>query len=657
MRFIFLFISMSIGSWSYSATFTAVSSGDWSNPATWGGTSPGFNVLIDNVIIPAGISVNLDGDLTMNGLLAELSVNGTLTATSGSDLNMSVGSLNGSGSVIVDNAVFTALSTNTMTGTFTANTMTSSIANLQIASAFTVNNSLTLSSGIFTLNTGGSLIMGNNASIVITGGTLIKSGGTVSGTAYNVIYTSAAGNTTGGAELSGSGLQNVTVDVGSNNTLTLTDDLTVKGVLTLTSGMLDLNDQHLTISGDLAASGDGTVTTSSMSDITLASAVSIAGTLRFSNTSNTVDNFTVNVGTGNQVSIAGDLTINGNLALTSGILHLQSSDLEIAGNISDGGTAFISTTGNVDIEVSTATAPSGSLRFSSGNAVNDLTVNITNGGTLVIASNLLINGTLDFNSGKLDIGNNTLTIGASGSISGYNSNSYIITGSTGSVAMGLTTASPAASVYPVGTANLYFPASVRLNSGSNSGMVMVGVMPNIYSNGTSGTDISLTRKAVDATWNVQSDISSNLNMNLQLMWAAAAEVNGFDRTSCYISHYTSGNWDVSAAMAASSQGGMYNITRTSITSLSPFAVLGSESTGIAESGKTMAVSVYPNPSSDFLFINNLSEVTEVEIMNTNGQVLATASLDQVNNSITVKDLPSGVYFIRIGNSFSQFTKM
>jgi hypothetical protein len=653
-RIIFTIFTTILSSWSYAATYTATASGNWSNAATWGGTAPGFTIQTDNVVIPSGITVNLDGDLTINGLLAELNVNGTLTSSS-SDLLMTTGAVNGSGAVVVDNAAFGPLSSLAMTGSFTANTMSTAIISLQTTSSMTINNMLTLA-GVLQLNTGGSLSIGNNANIVLVGGRLVNNGGSLLLTNnYNVTYSGSA-NMTAGAELLGSGLRNVTVDVGASNALTLMDDLDVKGILTLTSGRLDLNDQHLTISGDLASSGDGSITTSAMSDITLASAASITGTLRLSNQSNTVNNLTVNIGASNQASISGDLIVNGNLALTSGILHLQNSNLNIAGNISDGGTAFISTTGNSDIEVSTATAPSGSLRFMTGTAVDDLTVNITNGGNVMLASNLMVNGTLDLNSGKLDIGNNTLTIGSSGSISGYNSNSYIITGVTGSVAMGLTTASSTSTVFPVGTANLYFPAAVKLNTGSNSGMVMVGVMPNIYANGTSGTDISLTRRAVDATWNIQSDISSNLNMNLQLMWNAAAEVNSFDRTACYISHYTSGSWDASAVMAAGTQGSMYTVTRANITSLSPFAVFEDESSSIAEHG-TLTLTIYPNPSHDFLFIGNLHHATTLDIMNANGQVITTASLDGEDNSIAIKELPAGIYFIKVEGAVYKFTKM
>jgi len=376
-----------------------------------------------------------------------------------------------------------------------------------------------------------------------------------------------------------------------------------------------------------------------------------------------VNNLTLNVGSGNQARISGPLRINGVLALTSGALVLESSDLDISGNISGSGTATISSNGNSNIMINTPIAPTGSLQFTAGsNTVNNFTVNIMNGGAVSIASNMNVNGNLNFMSGRIDITNFALNMGNSATITGYNSNSYIITGTTGSVAMALTAGSATATIFPVGTTTYYLPASVKLNAGSGSGTVMVGVMPNVYAKGTTGTDITLVQHAVDATWDVKSSVSSGLNMDLQLMWAAAAEVNGFDRSSCYISHYTAGKWDLSAKTAATSvSGGLYAVTRTGITSNSPFAVFdNSTTTGVTEVNRLSGIYIYPNPVSDKVYLNfNASgnEAVNVEILNVNGQVMASAEVTHEGESIDVSQLPAGIYYIRVDGTFSKFTKM
>jgi hypothetical protein len=56
-------------------TYTAAISGNWSSSTTWGGTAPGFNISgADNVVVPVGIVVTLDGDLTVNNASAALEI-------------------------------------------------------------------------------------------------------------------------------------------------------------------------------------------------------------------------------------------------------------------------------------------------------------------------------------------------------------------------------------------------------------------------------------------------------------------------------------------------------------------------------------------------------------------------------------------------------
>src|SRR5665647_3207830 len=62
---------------SMAATFTATTTGNWSSATTWGGTGPSFNITgVDNVIIPLGVTVTLDANLTIDNAAASLSVGG-----------------------------------------------------------------------------------------------------------------------------------------------------------------------------------------------------------------------------------------------------------------------------------------------------------------------------------------------------------------------------------------------------------------------------------------------------------------------------------------------------------------------------------------------------------------------------------------------------
>lgn len=548
----------------YGASFTAVANGAWSSAATWGGTAPSNNVTADQVHIPSGITVILDNNATFSGALSSLDVNGTLTSATGTMLTIDVGSLTGNGTVSVSDVVLNTAATLTFTGTFTVNTMRTSIGSMLTTAHYMVNKTMTMVSGTMTLQSGANYEMGNDATMVMAGGSFAVSGGTVGLTgAYNVMYTSGSSNS--GAELNGSGLKDVTIDVGSGNTMTLQSDLTVNGMLSMTSGNMNLNGHNLTIMGDLAASGSGTISSTNASNITIQRSGSTSGSLRFASGANTVNNFTVNITQGN--------------------------------------------------------------------------------GYVMMGSDMKVAGMLKFMGGNMHTGSYELEILNSGSMSGQGSSSYVITGSNGSLSMHLTGGSSSATMFHVGSQDHYAPANIQLTSGS-SGKVMVGVANDVWSQGTTGT--SMTKAMVKNTWHVASDITSNMNMSIEAMWSSAMEVNAFNRSQAYLSHYTNGNWDMSAAASATAQvNGMFSIKRNNITSLSPFAVFSGSPTGIAATAMTGSLEVYPNPVSDRVYIHGVADGAQVQVIDITGQVVKTGTVSGADSYIATADLKNGNYFVRV----------
>jgi hypothetical protein len=217
-----------------------------------------------------------------------------------------------------------------------------------------------------------------------------------------------------------------------------------------------------------------------------------------------------------------------------------------------------------------------------------------------------------------------------------------------------------ARTFPIGTSASFFPASVLLNTGSTIGMVSIGVQPNVYSNGTTGVDLSAIQPLVDATWTIETDIPSNLNLNLNLMWTPSSEVNGFKRSLAHISHYDNNQWDMYVTATATLRSdGMYSLPRNSISSLSPFAVFDNTTiTGMSQAEAQAGIELYPNPTADVIYVKltDPSEVFVVEIMDMSGRIVSRSELNADQNSISLQALNEGSYFVRMHNSDSSIIK-
>lgn len=557
------------------ATFTAVASGNFSSTATWGGIAPSSMISTDVVIVPSNITVTMDQDQTFNGALASLVVNGTLTGSANRSLVLTMGSLSGNGTIDVDSLALGLSSGFTYTGFITADRMSAMGANLGAAATVTVNNSLYLASGTFNLLSG-TVNLGNNSTIVVSGGTVTQNGGTIGlGGNYNVRYTGSS-NLSSGLELTGSGLNNIDLDLGSGSSLSLTSDLVVDGMLTLNSGTLVLNNNDLTFgsTGNFSSAGTGSISSTTASNIIVNTTGSVTGALRFTANGSNVNNFTLNMGSGSStVTLGGDLHVDGDL-------------------------------------------------------------------------NLMM--------GKLDVGTNDVLIGAS---TGGSSSSYVITGVGGTVSMNMSGGN--SNMFNVGTSTSFLPVNVTANSGNGSGTVSVGANSNVYVNGTSGAMLSSDQPMVANTWFV-SNTATTINLNLDVMWSASNEVNGFNRNTAYVSHYTNGKWDATTSTSASTTtNGMFKLSRNNITSLSPFAVMDEKavSTSVSTVAGVGNFTMYPNPATDLIHFSTDRNVTVV-IYDLSGQVLKTAEITNSNNAISISDLPTGLYSARVyGNGYFSVHKL
>lgn len=529
-------------------------------------------------------NLSLGSNTTVNGTLSHmmgnLVLNGKTLTIKGNYTTANNGGISGSASsnlvIQTSSALSAALSFNS--GSRTLNNFEINIAsggNADLATDLAISGDLKLTKGNLNIVSSSSLTMNAGSGIIRSEGAIATSSGMFNGTAsYNVTYMDAS--KTSGMELTGAGLNNVTLQMNNaNDSIRINANTTINGTLNLNKGSFNLNGKTLSLKGTFSSSANGW------------------------------------------------LQANGG-----------SSNL------------IINTTGNLG----------DTLMFASNmNRLNNLTINTGNATNAMIGSALYVE-TITLTNGGITIYDNDLTVNATGSISGYSSSKYVQINGTGSLVMNVN--SPSAYVmFPIGTATSLGAAYVQRNSGS--GMIGVSTRNGVWTMGTSGNNNALTESVVNRTWNVKSVSSASVDLNLKLEWATGMEVNGFNRNQAYISHYSNSTWDIQTATTASVVGtGLYQISRSNITSLSPFAVVDQNAEVGIDEHVLATVGVSPNPTSDKLTVTLPgADRFTVELYDGAGNlVLSKAVNGTESGSIDLTSLAGGVYFMKVSNNNQQHVK-
>lgn len=720
--------------------FTAVTDGNWTDPATWGGVAPSSSVSNQDIIIPSGIEVNMDTDVSFSGLLNNFTVDGTLTSSTNSELSIDLGTFNGNGDIDIQRIEFTGVLVSfSFSGNLTVNTFANMGSVLAITSQVTVSDSLYLDDGSFTLNTGSNLMLDADAKVVRNDGSLATSGGVFnSGGAYHVHY--IGGSKTTGIEINSVNMENADITLDDNTAvLTLGSDLIIHGDLKLNTGILNVGANDLEIQGNLDIQSGAMFTTSSSSNlrietssslnsglvftsgssvdqfyvdytgssgnVMLESSLDIAGELQLHNgtvsiesgsvltmnagslvqvmngrlesnggtftgtasydveymgdstvttgveiTGSGLNDVEVNIGQG-EVMMDNDATVGGELELVNGRLNLNGNNLIVNGTLTQDILTPIMGNSNSDLHLNITSVADDTLYFDgSENDLEQLIVNITGGGDLVLGTELHIHDELTMTSGSIMLMNEDLIIEENADITGYSDTRYIMTPYMGMLQMHIAASDPY-KVFPVGTTSSYSPASIQQASGSASGNFMVKTFSGVFTGGTenSGFNSAGSGSVVNRTWLVESDASS-IDMNLKLGWMAASEVNGFDRNNAYITHYTGGAWDSqTTASAVSGANGTYEITRTGLTGLSPFAVADEDAELIVDENELLTINLYPNPCTDVMNISYEGEDQySYQITDVAGRIYDIA--DNGTNQMDVSGLSKGTYILKITNT-------
>jgi len=432
---------------------------------TW---NPLVTNVTGNLTLTSGIMNIGTNTLNIGGNASAVSgySGGSLTATSGTvgfngSGNQSIGSIFGGS---VKNLVI-------------ANTGTSPSNVVTLASATSVTNSLTLTIGSLALASGSLTVAGK---ITRTTGSLaappIYSGN---------VEVSIGGTCTSGPEIAGTSgtLDTLSITAGTYtlSTSQSLSKLALTGTIALSSDTLTLTNIPFG-TGNINAS-NGTLALNNAASYTIPA--TLFG-------SNSINNLVVAAGSGNNITWSPTSTnVTGTLTLTSGNIALGTDTFTIAAAPVGSGT-IDGSTGTIGLNGSTYTLPSST--FVSNNIKNLI---LGASGTVTLGTATNVTGNLALNSGILNTGTNTLSIGG---------NATAVTGSiTGST------------VIFNGTANQSYGNIFNGGSIANLTIANTGTAPsNIVS--PSGTPFSL---AVSSALALNSGVFNiaNVTLNSTSTWA------------------------------------------------------------------------------------------------------------------------------------------
>lgn len=609
-------------------------------------------ILVITSQLTVSDSLNLDGgSLTLNtGANLMVNANATIVRNNGS-LATSGGVFNSGGAYhvrYIGGAKTTGIEINSSSLQNVDISMDNNTTVLTMGSNLQTHGNLQLNTGILSVGANDLEILGNMS---------IQSGAalTTAATSTLKIETSTALNS-GLVFTAGSSMDQFSIDyTASSGSVELESPLSVAGELQLHNGTLSLESgATLTMNagslvqvmnGELQSNGGAFVGTASydveyIGDSTVTTGEEIIGS--------GLNDVKVDITTG-EVKMDDDVTVGGELELNSGKLNLNANNLTLNGTLNQS-TPIIGNV-NSDLHLNITTVGNDTIYFDGSNQnLEQLVIDVT-GGNIVLTSTLHIYDELTLTNGSIELANDNLVIEQNANITGYSNARYIMTPGTGQLDMYIPVSSPYM-VFPVGTETSYSPASIQQTTGAG-GKFRVKTFSGIYSGGTenSGFNSATSGSVVNRTWLVESDMTT-FNLNLKLGWMATSEVNGFDRTNAFISHYTSGSWDTYAASSSvAGANSTYEISRTGITSLSPFAVAEENTELTVDEMALLDINVYPNPCTDALNISysnaNGDQYTwqVTDIAGRNYDVVNTA-----DNQIDVSGLSQGTYLLKMTNA-------
>ena len=199
-------------------------------------------------------------------------------------------------------------------------------------------------------------------------------------------------------------------------------------------GYVNMNTSSSSVLGGTLQIGDyGTLT---------AQTIQINSTIPVYNLTDSSANATAQLMTNN-------LTVINNVLITAGTLDANNLNINVQKNWTNQGT-FIPGTGTVTFSGSTGSI----ITRAAGETFNNLTINKSSS-DVSLGSSVIVNGTLNFTSARLFLGNNNLTL--NGSVSGAADGKCVVTNGTGVVSKVI--AATGSFTFPIGISVRYNPVA------------------------------------------------------------------------------------------------------------------------------------------------------------------------------------------------------
>ena len=526
-----VFYSNASGNLDALSTWGTNSDGSGSNPTSFTATGLTFNIA-NNATPTLGAAWSVGSNTVNVGASINFTIPATYSMTGTGPVNVAA-----SATVTCNNPGLPTLGTMDPASTIYYN---NGVLNTPSANAY---------GNVVYNGTGCGVVSTGTYAFILAGNLTLQSGATFSN-ATLTLYTTGSNNQI----LSGNGnpISVKTFDNGTTHTKT--------GTLTLASGTPLTTASSFTSSSTGSANqfsdGGNTITCgNNFTTIGNYAGYNFTGTLVLTSTSGTAkisgdgsstapnakfNNVTVNVGASNVTffpASGGTIYINGNLYVQNitspKVITLGSNTIQLGGNYNYAPTTSLLTATGSTLVFSGTTAQTYSTNVTGGQTFNNVTINNSNG--LTLNSNMAIGtSTLTLTSGVITTGSNTLSIPATGIVTGAGTASYV-NGNLNKTMPSSTTSI----LYEIGDAT-YAPALLTFGSAVSSGNITVkstaGLHPSIASAYVS------TSNMVNRYWTITNSGVSASSLAASLSYSSTDITSGGSNSGYIVRSYTGGSW-------------------------------------------------------------------------------------------------------------------